>query len=411
MSMRRPHDVTEYPAPTGCLAGRLAAWTWTPCWVGCMSWGQVAAMALVPAVVDAAQLVLVIAAGGIGDGRGLAAVLALGAQAGWLGTRFLTAPEAATHDLYRHRVLAAAPAAAPAAALYTRCFDCGWPDVPHRAIRNSTIDAWEAASCPPAQAVQGRARWWPPTAMAAPSCAMGTYPHARHDRRAGGHGPVRRPVRGLDPRDSPGRPDRGRSRYPGSPDPSPRQRPQALLNRQLPPAGRGTGMRRQDEGLGRWIDRHHRGPPGPGAHERCPAGRGRRAHRGRGHPRAHRAETATGAPRRHGPDQRPAHSRHGPPPGGSQDPRRSSLRHPVYGLRVRLRGLGDKPCSAPAGPRHGYEVVDVVTLNESKASRIRGDGEDGRHGIAQRNRRRVLDNGSLGRWGGRRSSTASRSST
>src|SRR6266545_744550 len=150
MSMRRPHDVTEYPAPTGCLAGRLAAWTWTPCWVGCMSWGQVAAMALVPAVVDAAQLVLVIAAGGIGDGRGLAAVLALGAQAGWLGTRFLTAPEAATHDLYRHRVLAAAPAAA----LYTRCFDCGWPDVPHRAIRNSTIDAWEAASCPPAPAAR-----------------------------------------------------------------------------------------------------------------------------------------------------------------------------------------------------------------------------------------------------------------
>lgn len=109
-------------------------------------WGQVATMALVPAVVDAVQPVPVIAAGGIGDGRGLAAVLVLGAQAGWLGTRFLTAVEAATHDRYRRRVLEAAPEDA----VYTRCFDGGWPNAPHRAIRNPTITAWEAAGCPPA---------------------------------------------------------------------------------------------------------------------------------------------------------------------------------------------------------------------------------------------------------------------
>jgi NAD(P)H-dependent flavin oxidoreductase YrpB (nitropropane dioxygenase family) len=81
-------------------------------------WGQVATMALVPAVVDAVQPVPVIAAGGIGDGRGLAAVLALGAQAGWLGSRFLTATEAATHEVYRRRVLAAAPQDVEAMALY-----------------------------------------------------------------------------------------------------------------------------------------------------------------------------------------------------------------------------------------------------------------------------------------------------
>ncbi len=40
------------------------------------------------------------AAGGIADGRGLAAALALGAQGAWLGTRFLTAAEAFTHDVY-----------------------------------------------------------------------------------------------------------------------------------------------------------------------------------------------------------------------------------------------------------------------------------------------------------------------
>jgi NAD(P)H-dependent flavin oxidoreductase YrpB (nitropropane dioxygenase family) len=107
-------------------------------------WGQVATMALVPAVVDAVRPVPVIAAGGIGDGRGLAAVLALGAQAGWLGSRFLTAAEAATHRVYRRRVLDAAAQDA----VYTRCFDGGWPDAPHRVIRNSTLTEWEAAGCP-----------------------------------------------------------------------------------------------------------------------------------------------------------------------------------------------------------------------------------------------------------------------
>lgn len=108
--------------------------------------GQVATMALVPAVVDAVAPVPVIAAGGIGDGRGLAAVLALGAQAGWLGTRFLAAAEAAAHQVYRQRVLDAAPEDA----VYTRCFDGGWPDAAHRAICNTTIAAWEEAGRPPA---------------------------------------------------------------------------------------------------------------------------------------------------------------------------------------------------------------------------------------------------------------------
>ena len=56
-------------------------------------WGTVATLPLVPAVVDAVAPVPVIAAGGIGDARGVAAVLALGAQAAWLGTRFLLAEE------------------------------------------------------------------------------------------------------------------------------------------------------------------------------------------------------------------------------------------------------------------------------------------------------------------------------
>ncbi|MDQ3993957.1 MAG: nitronate monooxygenase, partial [Actinomycetota bacterium] len=85
-------------------------------------------------------------AGGIGDGRGLAAVLTLGAQAGWLGTRFLTATEASTHDVYRRRVLESSEDDA----VHTGCFDGGWPDAPHRALRNSTLTAWEEAGFPPA---------------------------------------------------------------------------------------------------------------------------------------------------------------------------------------------------------------------------------------------------------------------
>lgn len=107
-------------------------------------WGQVPTMVLVPAVVDAVGDVPVIAAGGIADGRGLAAALMLGAQAGWLGTRFLTAQEAFTHEVYRRQVIAAAETDA----VYTLAFDGGWPGAPHRALRNSTLRAWETAGRP-----------------------------------------------------------------------------------------------------------------------------------------------------------------------------------------------------------------------------------------------------------------------
>ncbi len=106
--------------------------------------GQVTTMSLVPAVVDAVGPTPVIAAGGIADGRGLAAALMLGAQAGWLGTRFLTADEAASHPVYRDAVVRAAPEDS----VHTRCFDGGWPNAPHRALRNTTLTAWEEAGSP-----------------------------------------------------------------------------------------------------------------------------------------------------------------------------------------------------------------------------------------------------------------------
>ncbi|HXW46465.1 MAG TPA: nitronate monooxygenase [Streptosporangiaceae bacterium] len=109
-------------------------------------WGTVATLPLVPAVVDAVAPVPVIAAGGIGDARGVAAVLALGAQAAWLGTRFLLAEEMPIHEDYRRRLIAAAETDSK---LYPNLYEVGWPDSPHRALRNSTADTWEAAGRPP----------------------------------------------------------------------------------------------------------------------------------------------------------------------------------------------------------------------------------------------------------------------
>jgi enoyl-[acyl-carrier protein] reductase II len=70
--------------------------------------GQVATMPLVPQVVDAVgDKVPVVAAGGIFDGRGLAAALALGADGIWVGTRFIATPEARSVAGYKEALLAA----------------------------------------------------------------------------------------------------------------------------------------------------------------------------------------------------------------------------------------------------------------------------------------------------------------
>ena len=108
-------------------------------------WSTVGTLPLVPAVVDAVAPVPVIAAGGIGDARGVAAVLALGAQAAWLGTRFLLAEEMPLHEDYRRALIAAAETDPQ---WYPNLYDVGWPDAPHRALRNSTARAWEAAGRP-----------------------------------------------------------------------------------------------------------------------------------------------------------------------------------------------------------------------------------------------------------------------
>lgn len=68
--------------------------------------GELATITLVPQVCDAVDIP-VIAAGGIADGRGVAAALALGAEGVQLGTRFLTAKECNIHENYKKKVLKA----------------------------------------------------------------------------------------------------------------------------------------------------------------------------------------------------------------------------------------------------------------------------------------------------------------
>jgi len=68
--------------------------------------GEITTMALVPQVVDAVSIP-VVAAGGIGDGRGLAAALALGAQGVQMGTKFICSEECIAHPRFKQKILQA----------------------------------------------------------------------------------------------------------------------------------------------------------------------------------------------------------------------------------------------------------------------------------------------------------------
>ena len=68
--------------------------------------GELTTMTLVPQVVDAVSIP-VIAAGGIGDGRGIAAAFMLGAEAVQMGTRFVVSAESIVHDNYKDRIIKA----------------------------------------------------------------------------------------------------------------------------------------------------------------------------------------------------------------------------------------------------------------------------------------------------------------
>ena len=100
---------------------------------------------LVPAVADAVAPVPVLAAGGVADGRGVVAAVALGAEGAWVGTRFLASAEADAHRDYKARLVDAAVDAT------TRhwVFGLDFPNAPVRGLRNRIVTEHEGADRPP----------------------------------------------------------------------------------------------------------------------------------------------------------------------------------------------------------------------------------------------------------------------
>jgi nitronate monooxygenase len=105
--------------------------------------GVMSTLPLVPAVVDAVAPVPVIAAGGIADGRGIAAALMLGAEGVWLGTRFLATYESGVSDAYKQRVIDADGGNTVLSEVFDIPTRMPWPaGVLGRALRTSYTDRW-----------------------------------------------------------------------------------------------------------------------------------------------------------------------------------------------------------------------------------------------------------------------------
>jgi nitronate monooxygenase len=106
--------------------------------------GLVSTLVLVPQVRDAIGDLPMLAAGGLADGRGLAAVLALGADGAVFGTRMLASRESAAHPSYKDRIVRARAEDT----VHTKLYDMGWPDAAHRVLRTAVYEEWERAGRP-----------------------------------------------------------------------------------------------------------------------------------------------------------------------------------------------------------------------------------------------------------------------
>jgi nitronate monooxygenase len=97
-------------------------------------------------VIEIANDVPVLAAGGIADGTQIRRAIMAGASGVLVGTRFVATMEADVHDDYKREIARASARDT----VMTVCFQNEWPNAPHRVLRNSTFRNWEAAGCPPA---------------------------------------------------------------------------------------------------------------------------------------------------------------------------------------------------------------------------------------------------------------------
>jgi NAD(P)H-dependent flavin oxidoreductase YrpB (nitropropane dioxygenase family) len=104
--------------------------------------GAMSTLPLVPQVVDVVGGVPVLAAGGIADGRGLAAVLMLGAQGALIGTRFLATPEARGRGQSKDVILNALGSQTVASRFYDDVLGNVWPGAIVRSIQHPLLDEW-----------------------------------------------------------------------------------------------------------------------------------------------------------------------------------------------------------------------------------------------------------------------------
>ncbi|MAE93610.1 MAG: 2-nitropropane dioxygenase [Deltaproteobacteria bacterium] len=103
--------------------------------------GRIGSMALWPQAIDAAAPTPVLAAGGIGDGRGLAAALAMGCVGVWVGTRFLASEEGGALDIQKQAIVAAGDEDTRRTTIYT--------GKTSRATYNRFHDLWEESGLEP----------------------------------------------------------------------------------------------------------------------------------------------------------------------------------------------------------------------------------------------------------------------
>lgn len=126
---------------------------------------NIGALALVPQVVDAVR-VPVVAAGGIADGRGLVAALALGAQGVLLGTRFVATRESKAPDFWKDALIRASADDTVVTDAFTGLYA--------RALRNAFVEAYAAADAPTLpgylQAIAARDLYQAAAARSRPDC-------------------------------------------------------------------------------------------------------------------------------------------------------------------------------------------------------------------------------------------------
>ena len=101
-----------------------------------------ASLPLVPMMVKAVAPLPVLAAGGIAEGRGLAAALALGAEGVLLGTRFMATPEAPIHPNYKQAIVKSDGHDTVLTEIPDLASERVWPGAMSRAKRNAFIDRW-----------------------------------------------------------------------------------------------------------------------------------------------------------------------------------------------------------------------------------------------------------------------------